>query len=193
MDLETIRDVLVKLSRGDLLDYKEFGGWFGKLNDPILNEFLKVWGAIEVKGVNRREVRHTTIQRYKSSRKILDEYKGYLAEVYMIQILWNSQRKTLPGACFHSEEDIKMPDRFFYMVHRGKLGEGKDLEVDIYAGAGMDVWIAESKWWTKNKIGPDSVKRLLHQAEMVLEREEGDPRIRSGSLPTMALRPRPRR
>ncbi len=64
------------------------------------------------------------------------------------------------------------------MVHRGKLGEGKDLEVDIYAGAGMDVWIAESKWWTKNKVGPDSVKRLLAQAEMVREREEGDPRIR---------------
>ncbi len=65
------------------------------------------------------------------------------------------------------------------MVHRGKLGERKDLEVDIYAGAGMDVWIAESKWWTKNKVGPDSVKRLLAQAEMVREREKGDPRIRT--------------
>ncbi len=190
VDLEMIRDVLVKLSRGDLLDYKEFGGWFGKLNDPILNEFLKVWGEIEAKGENRNAVRHTTVQKYKSSRKIIDEYKGYLAEVYMIQILWNSQRKMLPGAYFNSAEDIEMPDRFFYMVHRGKLGEGKDLEVDIYAAAGMDVWIAESKWWTKNKVGPDSVKRLLHQAEMVREREEGDPRMRvwlfahNGATPT---------
>ena len=37
---ETIKAVLIKLSRGDLIDYKEFGGWFGKINDPILLDIL---------------------------------------------------------------------------------------------------------------------------------------------------------
>ena len=40
--METIRDVLIKLSRGDLLQYMELGGWFRKIDDPILLEFLKV-------------------------------------------------------------------------------------------------------------------------------------------------------
>ena len=31
-----------------LIEYKSFGNWFGKVNDPVLNEFLKVWGKIEV-------------------------------------------------------------------------------------------------------------------------------------------------
>jgi hypothetical protein len=48
--METIRDVLIKLSRGDLLQYMELGGWFRKIDDPILLEFLKVWGRIEVEG-----------------------------------------------------------------------------------------------------------------------------------------------
>jgi len=48
--METIRDVLIKLSRGDLLQYMELGGWFKKIDDPILLEFLKVWGRIEVEG-----------------------------------------------------------------------------------------------------------------------------------------------
>ncbi|MCP4688078.1 MAG: hypothetical protein GY859_08515 [Desulfobacterales bacterium] len=178
VDPETIRNALVKLSRGDLLDYQEVGGWFSKLNDPILEEFLKVWGGVVVKGESQNTVRNATVQKYKRARKRFDEYKGYLAEVYMIQILWNSQRKTLPGGFFHSREDIRAPDRFFYIEHRGKMGEGKELEVDIYAAAGLDVWIAESKWWTKNKVGPRSVERLLAQAEMIREREGEDTRIR---------------
>ncbi len=56
VEMETIKDVLVKLSRGDLIDYKPFGGWFNKINDPILEAFLKVWGRIEVVGENRASV-----------------------------------------------------------------------------------------------------------------------------------------
>ena len=44
--METIRDVLVKLSRGDLLQYMELGGWFRKIDDPILLELLKTVMAI---------------------------------------------------------------------------------------------------------------------------------------------------
>ncbi len=42
--VETIRDVLIKLSRGDLLEASPDGSWFRKVDDPILVEFLKVWG-----------------------------------------------------------------------------------------------------------------------------------------------------
>jgi hypothetical protein len=55
--LDTIREILVKLSRGDLVDYLELGGWFRKINDPILLEFLKVWGRIEVEGQPAQAVR----------------------------------------------------------------------------------------------------------------------------------------
>jgi len=48
VSLEKIREVLIKLSRGDLLEYMELGGWFRKVQDPILLEFLKVWGRIEI-------------------------------------------------------------------------------------------------------------------------------------------------
>lgn len=37
--IDKIRDVLVKLSRGDLIEYLELGGWFRKVDDPILLEF----------------------------------------------------------------------------------------------------------------------------------------------------------
>lgn len=45
------------------------------------------------------------------------------------------------------------------------------MEIDIYAGAGKEVWLAESKWWTNKKVGADVVENMLKQAEIVRERE----------------------
>lgn len=170
---EVIRDVLIKLSRGDLLEYMELGGWFRKVDDPILLDFLKVWGRIEVAGEPETIVREDVITTYQNVYKQMIEYKGYLAEVFLIQILWNTQRTTLPGRYFHSPEDIPMPD-FIYIDQRSKLGAGKGLEIDIFATAGIEVWIAESKWWSDQKVGPNAVEHLLNQAELVRERKGDD-------------------
>ncbi len=36
VSVEIIRDVLIKLSLGDLLEYMELGDWFRRVTDPIL-------------------------------------------------------------------------------------------------------------------------------------------------------------
>jgi hypothetical protein len=171
ISIETIRDVLIKLSRGDLIDYKPFGDWFAQVKDPILQEFLKVWGKIEVTGANAGETREDTLKKFQTLQRRFHDYQGYLAEVYLIQILWNSQRKTLPGRYFHCAEDIKMPDRFVYIDQRSELGSGKGLEIDIYAAAGKEIWLVESKWWRGRKVGKKVVETLLEQAQEVRRRE----------------------
>ncbi|MCP4687680.1 MAG: hypothetical protein GY859_06500, partial [Desulfobacterales bacterium] len=42
----------------------------------------------------------------------------------------------------------------------------------IYGGAATEIWIAESKWWSGDKVGPDVVKRLIRQAEFIKEKEK---------------------
>jgi len=106
VSIETIREILIKLSRGDLIDYKEFGGWFGKVNDPILLDFLKVWGQIEVEKQDGETVRDDLRNQYRHLKRQVSELKGYLAEVYMTQILLNAQRQDLPGKYFHQPQNI---------------------------------------------------------------------------------------
>jgi hypothetical protein len=89
VSVDIIRDVLIKLSRGDLLDYMELGGWFRKVQEPILLEFLKVWGQIEVEGISAYRVQKEIQQKYQSLEKKIKDQLGYLAEIYMAQILWN--------------------------------------------------------------------------------------------------------
>ena len=167
--LDVIRDVLIKLSRGDLLDYMELGGWFRKVQDPMLLEFLKVWGKIEVEGINPLDIQNSLIRRYQKIRRRMAEHAGYAAEIYMAQILWNSQNKTLPGGFFNSHEDIPVPWHFSYIRHRVRLGPAADQEIDVYAAAGAEVWIAESKWWTDRKVGLNEIDILLKKADRVRE------------------------
>ncbi|KPA18318.1 hypothetical protein MHK_001465, partial [Candidatus Magnetomorum sp. HK-1] len=168
--ISKIKEIMIKLARGDLLEYKMFGNWFCKINDPILNEFLKVWGEIEVARYNRKEIEEKTIRYFEKQQKRFHEYKGYLAEVYMIQILWNAQKSILPKHFFHSSTDIKIPDRFIYIDQRHRQHMGKQIEVDIYASSGTEIWIAESKWH-KKPVGVDVVHHMLKQAKMILDRE----------------------
>jgi len=172
--IETIRDVLIKLSRGDLLQYMELGGWFKKIDDPILLEFLKVWGRIEVEGINQAVVRSETVKQYQSIKRKFSDHLGYLAEVYMAQVLWNGQRKKLSGELFHTKKDIELPWQFFYIWHRVRLGSGVEKEIDIYAAAGAEVWIGESKWWRDRKVGKIEVQIFLRKGELVREAEGKD-------------------
>jgi hypothetical protein len=167
VSIEVIRDVLIKLSRGDLLDYMELGGWFRKVQDPILLEFLKIWGKIEVEGGHPRDVQNTLIRKYQKIQRRMADHAGYVGEIYLAQILWNSQNKTLPGKFFHSDEDIPVPWHFSYIRHRVRLGAGADQEIDVYAAAGAEVWIAESKWWKDRKAGMHEIELLMKKAEMV--------------------------
>jgi hypothetical protein len=181
VDIEKIKDVMIKLSRGDLIDYKEFGGWFTHINDPILNEFLKIWGKTEVAGLNRKHIENDIIKKYESYIKKYQNYQGYLAEVFMIQILWNNQRKTLDGKYFHHPEKISFPDRFVYINHRNRISAGPGMEIDIYAASGLDPWIAESKWWN-TPVDASVVNNFIELGERVKEKEIAD-----GGLNTLTM------
>ena len=167
--METIRDVLIKLSRGDLLQYMELGGWFKKIDDPILLEFLKVWGRIEVEGQDRAAVQNDLRTQYQTIKGRIHDHRGYLAEVYIAQILWTGQNKTLPGKFFHSNEDITLPWHFSYVKLRSRLGGGKGMEIDVEGGAGKERWICESKWWVGRKVGRAEVESLMRKGNIVKE------------------------
>jgi len=165
--METIRDVLIKLSRGDLLQYMELGGWFKKIDDPILLEFLKVWGRIEVEGQDRATVQNDLRTQYQTIKRRIHDHRGYLAEVYIAQILWTGQNKTLSGKFFHSKEDITLPWHFSYVKQRSRLGGGRGMEIDVEGGAGKERWICESKWWIGRKVGRAEVESLMRKGNIV--------------------------
>ncbi len=171
--LETIRDVIIKLSRGDLLEYRELGGWFRKVNDPILVEFLRVWGRIAVEGQNQERVRDRLIVQYQRRERQIKEHLGYLAEVYMAQVLLNSQDRQLPGHFFHQEEPIAVP-RFVYVHVRDRLGAGPEREIDVLGAAGLEKWVCESKWWKGKNVGREVVEIALRKAELVQAELEAD-------------------
>ncbi len=174
VSIEQIRDVLIKLSRGDLVEFLELGNWFRKVDDPILVEFLKVWGRITVEGRRAVTVQDELRTLYRTMQRRIADHLGYLGEIYMAQVLWNSQNKTLPGRYFHSKEDIPVNWRFSYIHHRVRLGAAADLEVDVYGAAGTEVWLCESKWRRDRKTGVKDVRILLDKGDWLRNAKGGD-------------------
>jgi len=172
VSMEKIRQVLIQLSRGDLIDYR-LGGWFRKMNDPILVDFLSVWGKMQVEGQHSGEVRDELRESYAHTKKQIDELKGYLAKVYMAQVLLTAQRQTLSGHYFHQTNDIVLPD-FTYVSLREQLGAGSNAEMDVHGAAGTEQWIAESKWHQERKVGPKEVQKLLDKAKFLRQYRKAD-------------------
>ncbi|MCP4107196.1 MAG: hypothetical protein GY749_16920 [Desulfobacteraceae bacterium] len=175
VSLDDVRDVLIKLSRGDLVEYLELGNWFRRVKDPILLEFLKVWGRIEVEGHEQSRVRDELIDEYRSYKGKVSDYKGYFAEVHMSQVLLSAQNKILPGKFFNSENDIQMPWLFSYVRHRVQLGSENDPDIDVLGAAGGEKWVCQSKWVTGRKIGKKILDELVAQADTV--RKDMNPEV----------------
>ncbi|KPA12802.1 ATPase domain protein, prokaryote domain protein [Candidatus Magnetomorum sp. HK-1] len=165
VDISHIRDIMTKLSRGDLLECR--AGAFSRVNDPILCDFLKVWGKIEIDKLLPGDVKYELKKKYYhvNKRKIV-EYKGYLGEIHMSQILLATSKKIIPGKYFNQNEDIHVPD-FSYVHHRVRLSSGENMEIDILAAGFPETWVCQSKWLDTRKIGVTVLKHLLVQADAV--------------------------
>lgn len=172
VSLDTIKEALVRLSRGDLVEDLELGGWFRKVDDPILLEFLKIWGRIEVEGKNQDIVRNELILQYERQKRRISEYKGYLAEVFMGQVLLNShEHKVFPAHFFNAPEDIKLKRPVIFVHHRVRLRSGEGEEMDILASLGGQMWVCQSKWETTKKVGVATIQQLLDQAKGVQKQD----------------------
>nr|VFJ58293.1 MAG: hypothetical protein BECKFM1743A_GA0114220_102114 [Candidatus Kentron sp. FM]VFJ72341.1 MAG: hypothetical protein BECKFM1743C_GA0114222_106481 [Candidatus Kentron sp. FM]VFK11616.1 MAG: hypothetical protein BECKFM1743B_GA0114221_101985 [Candidatus Kentron sp. FM] len=173
---EKISEVLVGLSRGELVRYREPGGYFEKSDDPILLEFLELWGEIHVQGRDSAQVRDELRRKYRRQERKADELTAYLAEVYMAQVLLNAQGKALPGRCFHREDDLPIP-RFSYLRLQARFGTGPDGQVNIHGGAGVEHWVAQGRWHHGHLVSIPSVQKLLEKAAMV-KKARGPDRVR---------------
>ena len=143
------------------------GNWFRRVWDPILLEFLRVWGRIEVEGRDQALVRDGLRKESRKSGKRFHEYRGYLAEVHLSQVLLNSQNSTLPGKFFNSGPDVAIP-RFSYVRHRVRPGSGKGRETDVPGAAGPEQWVCQSKWVTgRRRTGIGVLRELAARAERV--------------------------
>ena len=92
----------------------------------------------------------------------------------MSQILWNTQRKKLPGRFFHSTGDIQMPHAFIYIVHWRRLRSGNGLDTDVLGAAWGEQWVCQSKWVQSKKMGLDVLTALWEQGEAVRTEKEPD-------------------
>ncbi|MDI6793457.1 MAG: ATP-binding protein, partial [bacterium] len=158
---EVIREMFIDLARADLVEEFIFGEVYGKINDPILNEFLRAWKRMEKEKKPQNEMLNLKLTEYRKKVKHADEYKGYVAE-RMIELLMLKWREEIVDGepYFGLKKEIFLP-RFIWVGERKlRSPEGRQVQIDV-VGAYLEVgWFVESKYWQGQKVDLAEIKEF---------------------------------
>ncbi len=154
-------DLSTGLTWGELSD--QVNRWIERINPSGITKSVLYLSALE-KGDRLDLSRIQTEVR----KRAFNEYRGFLAEVFMAQVLWAGRDKTLPGRYFHSPGDVSLP-RFVYVRHRARLSSGRGKEIDVLVAGGGYQWVCRSRWTKGKRVGPKTLEALLTQAQQVYE------------------------
>jgi len=61
----------------------------------------------------------------------------------------------------------KYRNSVIYIHQRERIAPGAENEIDIHGGAGVEQWVAESKWHQNRKVGIAEIQKLIKKGEWV--------------------------
>ena len=162
VDEENVREVLLALSRADLIEERVAGTEFYNVKDPILREFADAWARVDVEASTWEETEREFIQRYRKATGRLSDLRGYTTEL-MIKFMMTRfdgrevDAKAYFGASRSKAEQLR---RFQWVDSRKvKLPSGPEYEIDIVGAGVPDVWFVEVKH-TQKPVGISQVRKF---------------------------------
>lgn len=177
---EEIQGMLSALARADLLEEEGIRGtYYIRVNDPILNEFLKVWCEVKVEHQKKEKVEKRKLREYQKKSKQFDYYKGITVQVYILYMMTKWNQEVVEGKdYFNIDKQIVLPQFRWVDNDRLKHPNTGEAELDVIGMHQNILWLGECKYWTDAQPGlkevQDFVERKAEIAKKALEYEEDE-------------------
>lgn len=176
--LEEVRDMCYDLARADLIDEYEERERYGKVKDPILNEFLKEYTKMDKEKkpqdlvlsekLAEYESRIEELKKQLSSKEgILSNYKGKTVEVYIRYLMTRWNNEEIDGWYFGRAEKVLLPKFIWIDSQSLKAAGTPSYEFDMIGVRARRGWIGESKYWEGKRIGVEQIKDFADKCEKV--------------------------
>jgi hypothetical protein len=170
-----VRDVLLALSRADLIEEKVAGTEFYNIKDPILREFIEAWARVDVENATWEEAEVELLTKYRAMVGKYADFKGYTAELVIKFLMTKFDERKVEGAgYFNRSREILLP-RFIWVDSRKVKLEGTpEYQIDIVGKKPPYLWLVEVKH-TDKAVGISQVNKFEKAcavAEKVLNGEE---------------------
>lgn len=170
-----VRDVLLSLSRADLIEERVAGTEFYNIKDPILREFIDAWARVDVENATWEEAEDELLTRYRSAVGKYADFKGYTAELVMKFLMTKFDERSVEGQkYFNHPGEILLPRFVWVDSRRVKLEGTPEYQIDIVGKKASNLWLVEVKY-TDKAVGVSQVKKFeaaCAVAEKVLKGED---------------------
>jgi hypothetical protein len=196
VDERKVRDVLLSLSRADLIEEKVAGTEFYNIKDPILREFTDTWARVDVENATWEEAATELRERYRELSGKYADFKGYATELMVKFLMMQFSGQTVDGESFFSRKInvllpkfvwvdskvVKLPDTekkinslVFLLIKLFFLKEkfGREYQIDIVAKEVPNLWLVEVKN-TQQPIGLAQIKHFESACKVAEEVIRGE-------------------
>jgi len=174
IDEQQVRDVLLSLSRADLIEEKVAGTEFYNIKDPILREFADTWARVDVENATWEEAATELREKYRKLSGKYADFKGYATELMIKFLMMQFSGQTVDGELFFSRKSDVLLPKFVWVDSRFvKLPDTREYQIDIVAKEVPNLWLVEVKN-TQQPIGLAQVKHFESACEVAEEVIRGE-------------------
>jgi hypothetical protein len=166
---EDVYNVLLALSRADLIEERVAGTEFYNVKDPILREFADAWARVDVEN-ETWEVAGTELEmKYRRLSGEYANFRGYMAELFIRLLMMRFDGRTVEGSTyFHLPGKVVLPKFTWVDSRRVKTPSTPEYQIDVVGMVVPEIWIVEVKDTVK-PIGLNAVKRLEEAARVAAD------------------------
>ena len=174
VDEQQVRDVLLSLSRADLIEEKVAGTEFYNIKDPILREFADTWARVDVENATWEEAATELREKYRRLSGKYADFKGYATELMIKFLMMQFSGRTVDGELyFNWKGDVLLP-KFVWVDSRVvKLPDTREYQLDVVAKEVPNLWLVEVKN-TQQPIGLEQVKHFESACKVAEEVIRGE-------------------
>jgi hypothetical protein len=166
---EQVVDILLALSRADLIEEKVAGTEFYNIKDPIMREFTDAWARVDVENATWEEANVELQERYNKLAGVYANLKGYATELMVQFLMMRFNRHEVEGKAFFNHTGRIFLPRFVWVDSRTvKLPDSPQYQIDVVGRGVPHLWLVEVKN-TEQPIGLQDVKHFAEACGVAAE------------------------
>ncbi|MBI4531700.1 MAG: restriction endonuclease [Candidatus Latescibacteria bacterium] len=171
---EAVYNVLLALSRADLIEERAAGTEFYNIKDPILREFADAWARVDVENETWDTAASELVAKYKRLSGEYANFRGYVAELFIRLLMMKFDGRTVEGDdYFHIPGQVVLPRFMWVDARRVKTPSTPEYQIDVIGMVMPEMWVVEVKDTVK-PVGLDAVKKLEAAAQIAAENLHAD-------------------
>jgi hypothetical protein len=166
---EDVYNVLLALSRADLLEERVAGTEFYNVKDPILREFADAWARVDVENATWDTAASELVAKYERLVGEYANFRGYAAELFVRLLMTKFDGQTVEGErYFGISGEVVLPKFMWVDSRRVKTPSTPEYQIDVVGMVMPEMWVVEVKY-TERPVGGEVIRRVEEAARVAAE------------------------